>query len=87
MKIKLFTGEVDALVHLLTQNIWMYHTNQHIKEETVRAAFVEGYYENDRETHWILENEKRVGIILIHDISDTIPLFDIRLYENCREKG
>ncbi|MEB7454815.1 GNAT family N-acetyltransferase [Lysinibacillus sphaericus] len=65
----------------------MYHTNQHIKEETVRAAFVEGYYENDRETHWILENGKRIGIILIHDISDTIPLFDIRLDENCRGKG
>jgi len=30
---------------------------------------------------------KRIGIIFIHDISDTIPLFDIRLDENCRGKG
>jgi len=87
MEIKLFTGEIDALVHLLTQNIWFYHTNQHVKEETVRAAFAEGYYENDRETYWILVNGEREGLIFIHGISDTIPLFDIRLDANCRGKG
>ena len=87
MEIKLFTGEIDDLVHLLTQNKWIYHTNQHVKEESVRAAFAKRYYENDRETYWIMENGKRVGIIFIHDISDTIPLFDIRLHTNCRGKG
>lgn len=62
------------------------HKSAHKRRDS-SAAFVEGYYGNDRETHWILENGKRIGIIFIHDISDTIPLFDIRLDENCRGKG
>ncbi|MFF2796352.1 GNAT family N-acetyltransferase [Lysinibacillus xylanilyticus] len=38
-------------------------------------------------SHWIIDNEEKVGIIIIHDISDTIPLFDIRLDTSYRGKG
>ncbi|WP_339280449.1 GNAT family protein [Lysinibacillus sp. FSL P2-0066] len=87
MEIKLFEEEIDDLVHLLTQNRWLYHTNSYLKEEAIRAAYAEGYYQNNRETHWILEDGDRVGVIFIHDINDTIPLFDIRLDANYRGKG
>lgn len=46
-----------------------------------------GYYQNNRETHWILEDGEKVGVIFIHDINDTIPLFDLRLDANVRGKG
>ncbi|MEK5488811.1 GNAT family N-acetyltransferase [Lysinibacillus sp. FSL M8-0355] len=87
MEFKLFEEEIDDLVQLLTQNKWLYHTNPLVKEESIRAAYVEGYYKNDRETHWLLEEGEKVGILFIHDISDTIPLFDIRLDAKCRGKG
>lgn len=87
MEYKLLGNEIEDLVDLLTQNKWMYHTDQHLKEESVRKAYTEGYYQCDRETHWIVDNEKKVGIIIIHDISDTIPLFDIRLDMRYRGKG
>lgn len=87
MDIKLLVDEVDALVHLFTQNKWFYHTHQHVKAESVRAAYAKGYYKNDCETYWILENEEKIGVIMIHDISDTIPLFDLRLNAKYRGKG
>ncbi|MEK8200106.1 GNAT family N-acetyltransferase [Lysinibacillus sp. FSL M8-0134] len=87
MDIKLFVDEIDALVHFLTQNEWFYHTDQHVKAESVRAAFAKGFFKDDRETYWLLENEEKIGVMIIHDIGDTIPLFDIRLDAKCRGKG
>ncbi|MFC9540317.1 GNAT family N-acetyltransferase [Lysinibacillus sp. NPDC056959] len=87
MEYKLFEDEIEDLVELLTQNKWIYHTEQNVKEESVRKGYAEGYYYSDRETYWIIDNEEKVGIIIIHDIRDTIPLFDIRLSTRYRGKG
>ena len=84
---KLFEDEIEDLVELLTQNKWVYYTDQNLKEESIRKTYTEGYYHSDRETHWIIDNEEKVGIIIIHDIRDTIPLFDIRLDTRYRGKG
>ncbi|WP_338652113.1 GNAT family N-acetyltransferase [Lysinibacillus sp. Y5S-8] len=87
MEYKLLEDEIEDLVELLTQNKWIYHTDQNVKEESVRKGYAEGYYHSDRETYWIIDNKEKVGIIIIHDRSDTIPLFDIRLSTRYRGKG
>lgn len=87
MEYKLLVDEIENLVELLTQNKWIHHIDQILKEESIRKAYAEGYYYNDRETHWIIDNEEKVGIIIIHDINDTIPLFDIRLDACYRGNG
>ncbi|MER1990155.1 MAG: GNAT family protein, partial [Solibacillus isronensis] len=35
----------------------------------------------------IIENEQKLGILIIDDIEDTIPLFDLRLSKEARGKG
>lgn len=87
MEFKLFQSEIEDLVELLTKNQWEYHGNQIVKEESVRENFKKGYYQNDRETYWIIDNGTKVGIIIINDISDSIPIFDMRLAPNYRGKG
>lgn len=87
MEYKLLVDEIENLVELLTRNKWIHHIDQILKEESIRKAYAEGYYHNDRETHWIIDNEEKVGIIIIHDINDTIPLFDVRLDARYRGKG
>ena len=87
MEYLLLVDEIENLVELLTQNKWIHHIDQILKEESIRKAYAEGYYHNDRETHWIIDNEEKVGLIIIHDINDTIPLFDIRLDARYRGKG
>ena len=45
------------------------------------------FYHEAPETFWIILDEQKVGIIIIDDIEDTIPLFDLRLTEHARGKG
>lgn len=87
MHFQLFNGEVEDLVRLLTKNQWPYHSDATTEESRIRSAVANGYYSDDRETYWIIDGKEKVGIIIINDINDTIPLFDIRLDAAYRGKG
>lgn len=87
MEFKLFLDEINELVELMTKNQWMYHGNSIVKEESVRENYKKRYYQNDRETFWIIDNGTKVGILIIHDINDSIPIFDLRLDQTYRGKG
>ena len=84
MKIKLFNGENEKLVNLLCSNDWKYHSNPHLENNAIQKAVEKGYYDNGRETFWIILDSQKVGIIII---DDSIPLFDIRLTEGARGKN
>ncbi|WP_107841277.1 GNAT family N-acetyltransferase [Metasolibacillus meyeri] len=87
MELALFNAEADDLVQLLTENEWPYHSDANVDANAVRTAVEKGYYADDRETFWIIEDGMKVGILIINDIGDTIPLFDIRLATSTRGKG
>ncbi len=87
MDIKLFNGEADELIELLITNQWSYHSNPHVAENEIKEKVEKGYYSNGRETFWIIVDEQKLGILIIDDIEDTIPLFDLRLTPNARGKG
>ena len=87
MEFKLFNGEVENLVYLLTSNYWVYHSDATVKESTIRNAVENDYYSDERETFWIIDHNEKVGVMIINDINDTIPLFDIRLDVAYRGKG
>ena len=87
MEYKLLSNELDELIQLYTQNDWPFHGSNKVTEESIRKSFEEGYYQSDRETFWILDEGVKVGLIIINDINDTIPLFDIRLDERYRGRG
>lgn len=87
MKIQKFNLETEDLVELLCSNEWAFHSNPKIDQDAIRQAVKKGYYADGRETFWILFNGKKAGIIIIEDIEDTIPLFDLRLTKNARGNG
>jgi len=84
---KLFNPETDKtdLINLFCHNIWKFHTNKSLPQKQIENEIEEGYYSDNRETLWIIINEKKVGILIIDDIDDSIPIFDLRLYE--KEQG
>lgn len=86
MNMQLFNGEQEELVQFLCRNDWPYHTNRQLHEEAIRNAIAAGYYNDGRETFWMMLDERRVGIVIIDDIDDTIPLFDLRIAEGARGK-
>lgn len=87
LRFRKFDNEIDDLVLFITNNSWDYHSDSKPSEEQIVKAYHKGWYKEDKETYWIENNFKKIGLIIIHDISDTIPLFDIRIADNVRGKG
>ncbi|SDN38933.1 GNAT family N-acetyltransferase [Tenuibacillus multivorans] len=83
-----FDGEIDELIDLYTKNEWHYHANPNPSPDEIRERFKSGWFHDDKETFWVLENNQKIGLIIITDVSDTIPLlYDIRLLEEIRGQG
>lgn len=87
MHCELFNDETEELVDLLTRNDWRYHSGGIPLEDKVKADINKGYYSDGRETFWVIDVDEKIGIIVIEDIEDTIPSFDIRLDTNYQGKG
>ena len=84
---KKLTNEIEDLVSFMTSNTWNYHSDSKPTKQQITNAYHKGWYGNDRETHWVEKDNENIGLIIIHDITDTIPSFDIRLADNARGKG
>ncbi|CAM5216185.1 RimJ/RimL family protein N-acetyltransferase OS=Ureibacillus acetophenoni OX=614649 GN=SAMN05877842_106126 PE=4 SV=1 [Ureibacillus acetophenoni] len=87
MEFKLFQDEIDDLIELMTSNRWEYHGNVIVKEESIREKFDKGFYHDDRETFWIIDDGTKVGLIIINDMSDSIPIFDMKFDHKYRGQG
>lgn len=87
LEIRKFNTEYEELIGLLCTNSWPFHTKAKLDPATIKSAIETGYYSEGRETFWIIESKQKVGIIIIDDIEDTIPLFDLRLTEEVRGRG
>ena len=87
MEFKLFSNEINDLKAFLLTNSWDYHIHKNMKEETVQLLVEDGYYQDGRETYWIIDNNIKIGLICIEDIEDSIVSFDLRLDATYRGQG
>ena len=87
MEFKLFSNEIEELKALMLNNRWDYHMNKNMREEIIQQRVEEGYYQNDRETFWLIDNDTTIGIICVEDVNDSILSFDLRLDAKYRGKG
>ncbi|WP_456278963.1 GNAT family N-acetyltransferase [Bacillus sp. AK128] len=82
------TNESDELVKFYTKNSWDFHADPSPSGDEIMSRYESGWYEDDKETFWIQKNGENVGIIIISDITDTIPLlYDVRLSNEARGNG
>lgn len=82
-----FDNEINELVSFMTNNTWEFHSIPNPSKEQIIQNYYNGYYFQNRETFWIINGDNKIGLIIIEDINDTIPLFDIRLDKAVRGKG
>lgn len=90
MELKEWTiEEQEPLIHFLTTNIWPYHVQSHPGREIIEKAIEDGGYESEEvKTFWIENDEfQKVGVVQLYDLQDDIPIFDLRIAEQHREKG
>jgi [ribosomal protein S5]-alanine N-acetyltransferase len=79
--------ELEDLVSFFIENTWEFHSDPHPSKYKVIQSFHNGWYQDGRETFWIIRGGKKIGLIIIDDINDTIPLFDVRLATEWRGQG
>jgi len=87
LRFKKFNHELDDLILFMTTNTWEFHSNPNPTKEQIVNTYKNGWYENDRETFWIEYKNQKIGMLIIHDFSDTIPSFDIRIDGHYQGKG
>ncbi|MDF1511347.1 GNAT family protein [Robertmurraya sp. DFI.2.37] len=71
----------------MTKNHWTFHPTPRPSIQDIHTRYLEGWYSAGRETFWIEKNRRIAGLIIIHDIHDTILSFDIRIGQKDRCKG
>lgn len=87
LSFKKFTSELDDLVSFLTSDEWEFHSQPKPSSEEITRKYNAGWYTDRNETIWIVRKNVKIGLLILHDIKDTIPSFDIRLGCNFRGKG
>lgn len=85
---KRLANEREELIDFYTMNNWEYHADPHPEKDEIAKRFDCGWYKNDRETFWVIENGVRIRLVVLEDMDDTMPmLYDLRLAEQARGKG
>jgi RimJ/RimL family protein N-acetyltransferase len=78
-----------ALVELLTANHFPFHVVARPTRELVEGAIDAGRYDDeDHAASWVdVAGHGRVGLVVLEDLTDHAPLFDLRLAEPFRGRG
>ncbi|TFD94539.1 GNAT family N-acetyltransferase [Jeotgalibacillus sp. R-1-5s-1] len=87
IKMTKFQNEQQDLLAFMTDSDWPYHVEDHASESRLAKTVESGWYTDRRETFWVMDHDEKIGLLVIHDIDDTIPVFDLRLAEKARGKG
>lgn len=82
-------SSLGELVDFLTGNGWPFHAEASLDAESVRRRAAEGAFDTDedRECWWVLDGAERVGLLVVFDLGDPTPLFDLRIAERHRGRG
>jgi RimJ/RimL family protein N-acetyltransferase len=76
------------LVRFLTSHEWPHHTTRRPAPATVESWIDDGRFgDGDHAAFWIESESARLGLVVLEDLSDDAPLFDLRLDSAHRGKG
>jgi|GEM_PF-198175 len=72
-----FNKDNELLVNFLTSEMWSFHMPSKLTEAQVHEWIKEGKFtKSENKAYWIiLDNERRIGLICLYDISDTLILY------------
>ncbi|MHA7262292.1 GNAT family N-acetyltransferase [Arthrobacter sp. TMN-37] len=81
-------ADADAVVDFLTSNSFPFHVRSSPTGDDVRPVAREGrFWSGDAQGYWIEEAGRSIGMVVLEDLADDAPLFDLRLAEDHRGRG
>lgn len=76
------------LIEFLTANTFPFHVRRSLTAEEARTDIESGRYWNpDSQGYWIFDNGELLGLVVLEDLDEDAPLFDLRLAEEHRDNG
>jgi RimJ/RimL family protein N-acetyltransferase len=83
------TAERGELVSFMTSNDFPFHAGANPTAQDIEQRIERGTYDDpDHATFWIdLERQRRVGLVILEELTDNAPMFDIRLGNDWRGQG
>ncbi|MFZ3452470.1 GNAT family N-acetyltransferase [Arthrobacter sp. 7Tela_A1] len=80
--------ETRALVQFLTSNRFPFHVMPAHSEESARKLVEEGrFWSGESIGFWIDNGPERIGLVVLDDLEEDSPMFDLRLAEEFRGRG
>lgn len=85
--------ESEELTQFLCGERWEFHSTPQLTKEKIIKNFEDGYFTKEgKRTFWILDKEKKIGVIRLFDLGDDrlddeTPLFDIKITKDYRSKS
>jgi RimJ/RimL family protein N-acetyltransferase len=82
-------AERDELIAFMTSNDFPFHAGPKASPENIEQRIARGAYDDpDHAAYWIdLEWKGRVGLVVLEDLTDHAPMFDLRLGNDWRGQG
>ncbi|WP_104053272.1 MULTISPECIES: GNAT family N-acetyltransferase [unclassified Arthrobacter] len=81
-------SEAEAIVQFLTSNSFPFHmTAQHTAESAREAVDSGRFWSEESVGYWIVADAKTVGMVVLDDLEEDTPMFDLRLAEDFRGRG
>jgi len=81
-------SEAEAIVQFLTSNSFAFHmTAQHTAESARETVDSGRFWSAESAGWWILADAETVGMVVLDDLEDDTPMFDLRLAEDFRGRG
>ena len=76
------------LVEFLMSNRFPFHVRARHSEESARESVASGrFWSEESLGYWINDGASRIGLVVLEDLDEDTPMFDLRLAEEFRGKG
>lgn len=84
-----FVTDREALVNFMTSNEFPFHVLSRLTREAVEKAIADGKYrDEDNDSFWVDHAELgRIGFLRLEDLTEPVPIFDLRLDGAFRGRG
>ncbi|MFJ7750103.1 GNAT family N-acetyltransferase [Arthrobacter sp. NPDC097144] len=80
--------ETRHIMQFLVSNRFPFHMRAEHSEESAREAVDSGrFWSAESAGYWILADAECVGLVVLDDLTDDTPMFDLRLGEAYRGRG
>jgi RimJ/RimL family protein N-acetyltransferase len=82
------SDEGGELAAFLCGEVWPFHSGGPEEREAVLARVAAGYYDDEStQTYWVVVDGTRVGLLVLEDLGDDTPMFDLRFRAAHRGQG